>query len=144
MQFDLLPEDEGILAAISTRNLIEELVEMKSWATAVGKTLGEELNRTSTILVPKLRAELEESTNSLKAALEAVEACREKMRRDELTTKELQEVLKAHLTKVEAERDQLLKEKVDVEKKEKSLTAEMEKCQEFMLRINEESFYQGI
>jgi len=61
-----------------------------------------------------------------------------------LAAKELQEALKAHLTKVEAERDQLLKEKVDPEDKEKSLTAKIERCQEFMLRINEKSFYQGI
>jgi len=79
VQFDLLPEDEGVLAAIPTRNLIEELVELQSRATIVGKTHGEEFNKTSTIVVPKLTAELEESTNLLKAALESVEACREKM-----------------------------------------------------------------
>ena len=64
----------------------------------------------------------------MKAALEATEACKEKMRRDELVTKELQEALKTQLTKLEAERDQLLKEKVDVEDKEKSLFVEIERC----------------
>jgi len=66
------------------------------------------------------------------------------MRRDELAAKELQETLKAQLTKVEVERDHLMKEKVNVKAKEKSLIVEIEKCQEFMLKINEESFYQGI
>jgi len=28
MQFDLLPEDKGVLTAIPTRNLIEELMEL--------------------------------------------------------------------------------------------------------------------
>jgi len=81
VQFNLLPEDEGVMAAIPTRNLIEELVELQIRVIVVGKTLGEELNRTTTVLVPKLRAEWEELTNSLKAALEVVEACRENMRR---------------------------------------------------------------
>jgi len=43
-----------------------------------------------------------------------------------------------------AERDQLVQEKADAEAKEKSLAVEIEKSQEFMLRINEESFYQGV
>jgi len=47
VQFEFLPEDEGVLVAIPTRNLIEELVELQSRATVVGKTLGEELNMTS-------------------------------------------------------------------------------------------------
>jgi len=33
MQFDLRPEDEGVLAAIPTKEFIEELVELlPSWA----------------------------------------------------------------------------------------------------------------
>lgn len=78
MQFDLLLEDEGVLATIPTKTLIEELVELQSRATLVGKTLGKELNRTRIVVVPMLRAELEESANSLKATLEAAETCREK------------------------------------------------------------------
>jgi len=69
VQFDLLPKDEGVLAAIPTENLIEELVGLQSRATIVGKALGEELKRTSTVLVPKLRTELAKSVNSLKVAL---------------------------------------------------------------------------
>jgi len=37
-------------------------------------------------------------------------------------------------------RNQLLKDKVHAELKEKALVVELEKCHEFMLQINEESF----
>ena len=77
-------------------------------------------------------------------ALETAEACKEKMRQDQLATEEVQEVLKADLARVEAERNKLLKDKVDAELKEKVLTAELEKCHKFMLRINEKSFQQGV
>ena len=110
----------------------------------MGKALGDELSRTKMVVVPKLKAELEESTSSLKANLEAAETCMEEMRKNDRLAKEEQETLKETLTKLMAERDKLLKEKTDVEVKEESLTAEVEKCQEFMMRINEESFYQGV
>jgi len=110
----------------------------------VGKTLGEELNRTNAVIVPKLRVEQEESANSLKAALEVAEACREKMRLNDRIVREELEALKAAFARVDAERDQLLKEKVDAEERERTLNVEMEKCQEFMIRIKEESFYQGV
>jgi len=62
VQFNLLLEDEGVLAAIPTRNFIEELVKLQSRSTVVSKALGEELKRTSAMLVPKLRTELAERT----------------------------------------------------------------------------------
>ena len=69
MEFDLLLEDESVLAVVPTSNLIEELFELKSRTTLVGKTLGEEMKRTNTTLVSKLKAELAESANSLKAVV---------------------------------------------------------------------------
>jgi len=77
MQFDLFLEDEGVLVAIPTKKLIREWVELQSRATIVGKALVDELERANTTVVPKLKAELEESARKLKAALEVVEACRE-------------------------------------------------------------------
>jgi len=144
MQFELCPEDEGVLAAIPTKDLIEELVELQSRAIVVIKALGDELNRTQTVVVPKLKAELEESTSSLKSAIKTTEICKEEMQKKDGLAKEEQEVLKATLAKVMAERDQLLKEKDEAEAKGESLAAEMEKCQECMMRINEESFNQGL
>jgi len=66
------------------------------------------------------------------------------MQKKDRLAKEEQETLKATLTKVMGERDLLVKEKADAEAKGESLAAEVEKCHEFMLHINEESFYQGI
>jgi len=133
LQFDLLPEDKSVLTTIPIENLIKEQVEFQSRATVVGKTLGEELKRTSTMLVPRLRMKLAESANSLKATLETTEACREKMQQDQIAAKEIQEALKVDLARIEAKRNQILKEKVDDEAKEKALAAKMEKCFEFML-----------
>ncbi|KAK7342541.1 hypothetical protein VNO80_25496 [Phaseolus coccineus] len=48
----------------------------------VGKTLGEELKRTSAMLVTKLKNKLAKLANSLKATLVTAKACREKMRQD--------------------------------------------------------------
>jgi len=125
MQIDLHPEDEGILAAIPTQDLIEELVELQSRATVVGRALGDELSRAQTMVVPKLKTELEASVSSLKTALEAADTCREEIQKNDRLAKEEQETLKATLTKVMAERDQLVKEKADAELKEKSLAAEV-------------------
>jgi len=63
MQIDLRLEDEGILAIIPTKDLIEELVELQSRATVVGRALGDELSRAQTVVVPKLKAELEASAS---------------------------------------------------------------------------------
>jgi len=73
MQFELRPEDEGVLATIPTKDLIKELVELQSRATVVGRAIGDELSRTQTVVVPKLKAELEESTLSLKNIIKTAE-----------------------------------------------------------------------
>jgi len=70
--------------------------------------------------------------------------CKEKMCQDQVAAEAIQEVLRASCTKVEAERDQLLKGKVDAEEREKTLAAKLEKCHSFLLRVNEEIFWQGV
>jgi len=144
LKFDLRPEDESVLAVVPTANLIEELLELQSLAVVVGKTLGEKLKRTSMVLVLKLKTELAKSANSFKATVATAKECKEKMRQDQMAAEEVQEALKSEHARVEAERNQLLKEKVDAKEKEKTLVAEMEKCHSFMLRINEEIFWQGV
>jgi len=104
----------------------------------VGKTLGEELERTKTVMMPKLKTELAKSANSLKAA---VEASKEKMRQNNLAVEKAQEALRAE---IEAEKAELAKVKSEAEEKERTLSAELEKCQSFMLRISEEYFYQSL
>jgi len=41
MQFELLPEDEGILAAVPTLDLIEEMVELQCRAAVVSRAIGD-------------------------------------------------------------------------------------------------------
>ena len=115
MQFDLCLEDEGVLVAIATKDLVEELVELQCRVVVVGRTIGDELNRTQSVVVPKLKAKLEDSALSLKNALEVADACREEMQKKGQLAKEEQEALKATLIKVMAGRDDLLKEKIDAE-----------------------------
>jgi len=86
LEFDLLPEDESLLVVVPTGDQIVELVELQGWGTLVGKTLGEELKRTNTVLVPRLKAELVKLVNSLKAATTTVEECKEKMHQDQVAT----------------------------------------------------------
>jgi len=69
MQFDLRPEDEGILVVIPTLNLIEEMVELQCRATVVSRAIGNELKRAESVVIPKLKNRLDDSTVSLKKAL---------------------------------------------------------------------------
>ncbi|KAK7367833.1 hypothetical protein VNO80_09851 [Phaseolus coccineus] len=65
MQFDLRPEDEGILAAVPTLNLIEEMVELQCRAAVVSKAIEDELKLVETVVIPKLRTKLDDSAISL-------------------------------------------------------------------------------
>ena len=65
------------MAAIPTKYLVEELIELQSRATIVGRVLGDEVCRAQTVVVLKLKAELEASANSLKTALEVADTYRE-------------------------------------------------------------------
>ena len=71
----------------------------------MGRAIDDELSRTQSVEVSKLKAELEESNLSLKNVIETSEACREEMQKKDRLAKEEQEALKATLAKVMAERD---------------------------------------
>jgi len=144
MQFDLRPEDEGILAVVPTLDLIEKMVELQCRATVVSRAIGDELKRAKSVVIPKLKTQLYDSTLSLKNALEAADKCQEERQRENRLACEEQEALKATLAKVMAERDNLMKEKVGLTTEKESFSAEIEKYQEFMLRVSEESFNQGV
>ena len=135
LEFNLLPEDESVLAVVPIDDLIVELVELQGRTTLVGKTLGEELKRTNNVLVPKF--ELEETVNSLKVVTTTVEEYKEKMRQDQVAADAVQEALRADLARVEFERNQLLKEKVESEERERVLAIDLSNCHSFMLHINE-------
>jgi len=95
-------------------------------------------------MVAKLKAELNESSNSLKATLETMGPLDEKLH---LVTSEADEakkevvVLKAE---VEAGKANLAKIESEVVEKEKTLSVELEKCQYFILRISKNCFYQSL
>ena len=144
MQFDLLPEDEGILAAVPTLHLIEEMVELQCRAAVVSRAIGDELKRAESVVILRLKAKLDESSQALKKALQDVDACQKEKEREAQMIKEEQETLKAMVTKLTAERDELVQEKADLTTEKESLNVEIEKYQGFMLRINEESFNQGL
>jgi len=144
MQFELLPEDEGILAVVLTLDLIEEMVELQCRPAVVSRAIGDELKTTESVVIPKLRNKLDDSTTSLKKVLQAVDDCQKEKEKDNQLAKEEQEARKATLATVMAERDLLMKENADLMAEKGSLSAEIEKCQGFMLRVSEESFNQGV
>lgn len=133
VQISLSPEDESVLAVVPTSNLISELMELQSWSLLVNRTLGEEIERTTTVVVTKIKIELAESTSSSKTTLEEMRTLEEKIRKVSLEAKEAKRALRAELeaervgrTKEFAERT---KENAGAEEREKALSAEMEKCQ---------------
>ncbi|XP_068472816.1 uncharacterized protein [Phaseolus vulgaris] len=144
MQFDLRPEDEGILAAVPTLDLITEMVELQCRAAVVSHAIGEELKRAESVVIPKLKRKLDDSATSLKRALESVEECQREREKDIRLAKEEQEALKTALAEMTTERNLLKREKDGLMVEKKSLTAEIEQCQSFMLRVSEESFNQGV
>jgi len=97
VQIGMSLEDESVLVVAPTSNLISELMKLQNWEVVVDRTLGEELERTITTVVTKLKNELTESTSSLKATLEAMEAFKEKMRQDNVAAKKVQQALKRRL-----------------------------------------------
>lgn len=91
----------------------------------------------------KLKAELNELSNSLKTTLEARGSLEEKLRQ---VTKEVYKAKKeADVWKAEAEARKNIPIIMEGEaaKREKALSIELEKCQSFILRISKNFFYQG-
>jgi len=140
MQFDLRPEDEGVLLAVPCLDLIEEVVELQCRAAVVSRAFGDELKRVKTVPIPKLKKQLNDSVVSLKEALKATEEAQNEAR----LAREEQETLKATLTEVMAERADAVKAKEELVVAKESLGAQVEQLQGFMLKINEESFKQGV
>jgi len=72
IQVGMTLEEESIISAISTNDLVEGMAKMLSWSLMVTRTLGDELKRNSAFVMAKLKAKLDESSNSLKSTLEAM------------------------------------------------------------------------
>jgi len=116
------------------------MVELQCRAVVVSRAIRDELKRAKTVLIPKLKTQLSELVVSLKAALKAVDEARN----DARFAKEEQETLKATLNQVMAERAVAIKEQEKLVADKESLNAQVEQLQGFMLKINEESFNQGV
>jgi len=58
MKIAILPKDESVLAVVPSKNLIAELMELEICVLVVNWSLGEELERTTTVVVPKLKMDL--------------------------------------------------------------------------------------
>jgi len=78
MQFDLRQEDEGILATVPTLDLIEEMVELQCRAAVVSWAIGDELKRAESVVIPKLKTQLNDLALTLKNSLEAADKCKAK------------------------------------------------------------------
>lgn len=68
------------MATTPTNDLVLGLVKMLSRLLMVSRTLGSDLERNSTMVMAKLKVELNESSNSLKATLEAMGLLEDKLR----------------------------------------------------------------
>ena len=97
------PKEESVIAVVPTNNLIMKFIELQSRALVVGHTLGEEVERTTIVVVTKLKTELAEPSSSLKAMLEAMRALEEKMRQVYIEVEEAKKALKSELEKEKAE-----------------------------------------
>jgi len=75
MQFDLRLEEEGVLAAVPTLDLIEQMVELQCRAAVVSRAIGDELKRAESVVIPKLKTQLKDSALTLKNSFEAADKC---------------------------------------------------------------------
>ena len=79
VQVALTSKVENILAAVPKNDLVVELVDIHSHALIIGRMLWEELEKNSATVVAKMKADLNESSNSLKTTLDAMGALDEKL-----------------------------------------------------------------
>ena len=133
LQTELTAEENEVLSTIPTTKLMVETLELPSRALVASRTVIEELERVTTVTVPRLKKEVTEANQAAKASAEMVEKLKAQVDEKQAAVK-AQEGLTKNL---EAQ----LKEGAD---REEALKAEVAKCHDFMLRISEEYFRLGI
>jgi len=133
LQVELTVEDNEVFSTIPTTKLMVETLELQSRALIASRTVVEELERVTTVTVPRLKKDVTEATQATKAATEMAEKLKAQVEEEQAAMK-AQEGLTKNL---EAQ----LKEGAD---REEALKAEVAKCHDFMLRISEEYFRLGI
>jgi len=147
VQIACTPEEEIIYAAALVDDLVSTMVEMMSITLVVGRTLGNELERNSAVVLAKLKAELNESSNSLKVTLEAMGSLKEQSRR---VKTELDSVMsrnatiKAKLKASEQGRTDAIKVQEEELAKRETLAGEMAYYQLFLFRVDKDGFNEGV
>ena len=127
LQAELTAEENEVLSTIPTTKLMVETLELQS------RTVVEELERVTTVTVPRLKREVTETAQATKAATEMAEKLKSQLEEKRAAINAQEEQKKS----LEAK----LKEGVD---REEAMKAEVAKCHDFMLRISEEYFRLGI
>ena len=115
IQIGMTPEEQSILAVVSTSDLVAKLAKMLSHS-----------------LVAKLKAELNESSSSLQDTLEAMGSLDEKMCQVSIEADEAKKEVAALKAELEAGKANLAKVEGEVVEREKTLFAELEKCPSFI------------
>jgi len=128
-----LTAEESEVSTIPTTKLMVETLELQSRTLIASRTVVEELERVTTVTVPRLKKEVTEANQALKASAETAEKLKGQI-------EEKQAAIKVHEEQKRGLEAQL-KEGAD---REKVLKAEVAKCQDFMLHISEEYFRLGI
>jgi len=133
LQVELTAEENEVFSTIPTTKLMVETLELQSRALIASRTVVEELERVTTVIVPRLKKEVTEANQASKVSTEMAEKLKGQI-------EEKQAAIKAHEEQKRGLEAQL-KEGAD---REEVLKAEVAKCQDFMLRISEEYFWLGI
>jgi len=133
LQVELTAEESEVFSTIPTTKLMVETLELQNRALIASRTVVEELERVTTVTVPRLKKEVTEANQALKASTEMAEKLKGQI-------EEKQAAIKVHEEQKRGLEAQL-KEGAD---REEVLKAEVAKCQDFMLRISEEYFRLGI
>jgi len=133
LQAELTAEENEIFATIPTTKLMVETLELQSRALMASRTVVEELERVTTVTIPRLKKDVTEATQATKVSTERAEKLKVQLEEKQAAAKAQEELTK----NLEAQ----LKEGAD---REEALKAEVAKCHDFMLRISEEYFRLGI
>jgi len=73
LQVELTVEDNEVLSTIPTTKLMVETLELQSRALIASRTVVDELERVTTVTIPRLKKEVTEATQATKASTEMAE-----------------------------------------------------------------------
>ena len=122
LQAELTVEENEVLSTIPTTKLMVETLELQSRALVASRTEVEELERVTTVIVPRLKQEVTEAPQAIKVSVETAEKLKAELEEKQAAMKAQKEVKR----KLEAQ----LKEGAD---REEALKAEVMKCQDFII-----------